>query len=50
MGTTKKKTKTAAKSVKKTGEQPVKKSKIARFWEKYPEGIFEIVDMDAVLK
>jgi len=27
-----------------------KKSKITLFWEKYPEGILEIVDMKAVLK
>ena len=27
-----------------------KKSKIALFWEKYPDGIGEILDMRAVLK
>jgi len=27
-----------------------KKSKITLFWEKYPEGIFKIVDMKAVMK
>jgi len=27
-----------------------RKSKIALFWEKYPEGILEIVDMKAVLR
>jgi hypothetical protein len=28
----------------------VKKSKIALFWEKYPNGIGEIIDMRAVLR
>ena len=27
-----------------------KKSKVTLFWEKYPEGIFEIMDMKAILK
>jgi len=31
-------------------EEEVKKSKVTLFWEEYPNGILEIVDMRAVLK
>jgi hypothetical protein len=31
-------------------EGEVKKSKVTLFWEEYPNGILEIVDMRAVLK
>ena len=48
MTTTVKKTKPIEKTAKTTKSK--KKSKIALFWEKYPEGILEIVDMKAVLK
>ncbi|MCE5178861.1 MAG: hypothetical protein LLF81_06950 [Porphyromonadaceae bacterium] len=34
----------------KTKAPQEKKSKIALFWEKYPKGVIEIVDMDAILK
>ena len=43
-----KKEATNAKS--KTGAKNKKKSKIALFWEEYPDGIIEILDMRAVLK
>ena len=47
------KIKKTEKTVKKTGKdenKKVKKSKMALMWEKYPEGVIEIVDMRAVLK
>ena len=50
MATTEKKTKKPVKKTKETGNKEVKKSKIALMWEKYPDGILEIVDMRAVLK
>jgi hypothetical protein len=31
-------------------EQPQRKSPIVLFWEKYPNGIGEIINMQAVLK
>lgn len=38
---------TAAKNA---AEQPVKKSKIALFREKHPNGVIEIIDMEAILE
>ncbi len=38
------------KAVKNAAGKPVKKSKIALFREKYPNGVIEIVDMEAILE
>ena len=38
------------KKTKKTEKQSIKKSKTVLFWEKYPDGLFIINDMKAVLK
>jgi len=50
MAATEKKTKKSIKNTKETGNKKVKKSKIALFWEEYPDGVIDIVDMRAVLR
>jgi len=48
--------KSAAEVIREMEEQGMKepedrpKSKVELFWEKYPHGILEIVDMDAILE
>ena len=50
MAATEKKAKKSVKKAKETDNKKVKKSKMALMWEKYPDGVLEIVDMRAVLK